>query len=110
MYTDTHVLVTIFGETDKIEKLSSKLEKQINNLEITEEEFERKKQNIASSYIFMSDNIFSMNEKVMNNIIKYNEIKTDDIKYTKRLDCKKAKQIIKELDLSNKSIVIIEPK
>ena len=110
MYTDTHILVTIFGETDKIEKLSSKLENQINNLEITEEEFDRKKLNIASSYIFMSDNIFSMNEKVMNNIIKYNEIKIDDIKYTKRLDYKKAKQIIKDLDLKNKSIVIIEPK
>ena len=110
MYTDTHILVTIFGETDKIEKLSSKLEKQINNLELTEEEFDRKKLNIASSYIFMSDNIFSMNEKVMNNIIKYNEIKIDDIKYTKRLDYKKAKQIIKDLDLKNKSIVIIEPK
>ena len=110
MYTDTHILVTIFGETDKIEKLSSKLENQINNLEITEEEFDRKKLNIASSYIFMSDNIFSMNEKIMNNIIKYNEIKIDDIKYTKRLDYKKAKQIIKDLDLKNKSIVIIEPK
>lgn len=110
MYTDTHILITIFGETDKIEKLSSKIENQINNLEITEEEFERKKQNIASSYIFMSDNIFSMNEKIMNNIIKYNEIKIDDIKYTKRLDYKKAKQIIKELDLKNKNIVIIEPK
>ena len=110
MYTDTHILVTIFGETDKIEKLSSKLENQINNLELTEEEFDRKKLNIASSYIFMSDNIFSMNEKVMNNIIKYNEIKIDDIKYTKRLDYKKAKQIIKDLDLKNKSIVIIEPK
>lgn len=110
VYIDTHILVTIFGETDKIEKLSSKLEKQINNLEITEEEFDRKKLNIASSYIFMSDNIFSMNEKIMNNIIKYNEIKIDDIKYTKRLDYKKAKQIIKDLDLKNKSIVIIESK
>ena len=109
-YTDTHVLATIFGETDKIEKLTSKLESQIKNLEITEEEFERKKQNIASSYIFMSDNIFSMNEKLMNNIIKYNEIKIDDIKYTKRLNYKTAKQIIKELDLSNKSIVILQPK
>lgn len=110
MYTDTHILVTIFGETEKIEKLSSEIEKQINNLEITEEEFDRKKLNTASSYIFMSDNIFSMNEKIMNNIIKYNEIKTDDIKYTKKLNYKKAKEIIKELDLSNKSIVIIEPK
>ena len=45
----------------------------------------------------MSDNIFSMNEKVMNNIIKYGKIKTDDIEYTKKLEFNKAKEIIKQL-------------
>ena len=110
LYTDKHILMTILGETEKTEVLQESIEKQINNLKITEEEFERKKLNIASSYVFMSDNIFSMNEKIMNNIIKYNEIKTDDIEYTKNLSFNKAKQIIKNLDLTNKNIVIIEPK
>ena len=110
IHTDKHILLTILGETDTIEKLSSQIENQISNLTITEEEFSRKKLNIASSYIFMSDNIFSMNEKIMNNIIKYNEIKTDDIEYTKKLSFEKANEIINNLDLSNKSIVIIEPK
>ena len=110
LYTDKHILVTVLGESQNIETLQKELENEINNLKITEEEFERKKLNIASSYIFMSDNIFSMNEKIMNNIIKYNEIKTDDIKYTKELNFNKAKQLIKKLDLSNKNIVIIEPK
>ena len=110
LYTDKHILLTILGESNTIEKLSSKIENQINNLTITKEEFERKKISIASSYIFMSDNIFSMNEKIMNNVIKYNEIKTDDIEYTKNLSYDKAQEIIKKLDLSNKNIVIIEPK
>jgi len=110
LYTDKHILVTVIGETDNIEALSSKLEHQVNNLEITEEEFKRKKNNIASSYIFMSDNIFSMNEKVMNNIIKYNKVNIDDVTYTKELDFDKANSIIKELDLSNKSVLIINPK
>lgn len=110
LYTDKHILITVIGETDNIEALSSKLEHQIKNLEITEEEFKRKKNNIASSYIFMSDNIFSMNEKVMNNIIKYNKVNIDDVTYTKELDFDKANNIIKELDLSNKSILIINPK
>ena len=110
IYTDKHILLTILGETEKIELLSSKIEEKMNNLEITEEEFERKKLSTMSSYIFMSDNIFSMNEKIMNNIIKYNEIKTDDIEYVKNLNFNKAKQIIKQLDLSNKCKVIIEPK
>ena len=110
LYTDKHILMTILGETQKIEVVQENIEKQINNLKITEEEFERKKLNVASSYVFMSDNIFSMNEKIMNNIIKYNEIKTDDIEYTKNLSFNKAKQLIKNLDLTNKNIVIIEPK
>ena len=110
LYTDKHILMTILGETEKTEVLQESIEKQINNLKITEEEFERKKLNIASSYVFMSDNIFSMNEKIMNNITKYNEIKIDDIEYTKNLSFNKAKQIIKNLNLSNKNIVIIEPK
>ena len=110
LYTDKHILMTILGETQKTEILQESIEKQINNLKITEEEFERKKLNIASSYVFMSDNIFSMNEKIMNNITKYNEIKIDDIEYTKNLSFNKAKQIIKNLNLSNKNIVIIEPK
>ena len=110
MYTDKHILVTILGETDYIEKLLSQIENQIKKLEITEEEFERKKKNMISSFIFMSDNIFSMNEKTMNNIIKYNKINIDDIEYTKELNFNKAKTIIKNLDLSNKNIVIIEPK
>lgn len=110
IYTDKHILLTILGETEKTELLSSKIEEKMNNLEITEEEFERKKLSTISSYIFMSDNIFSMNEKIMNNIIKYNEIKTDDIEYVKNLNFNKAKQMIKQLDLSNKCKVIIEPK
>ena len=110
LYTDKHILVTIIGETDNVESLLSQLENQVNNLEITEEEFKRKKNNIASSYIFMSDNIFSMNEKVMNNIIKYNKVNIDDVTYTKELDFDKANEITKKLDLSNKSVLTIKPK
>lgn len=108
LYTDKHILITVIGETEKMDSLIELLEEKINNLEIDEEEFNRKKNNIASSYIFMSDNIFSMNEKVMNNIIKYNKVNIDDVKYTKNLELKKAKNIINKLNLENKSIVIIE--
>lgn len=109
-YTDKHILLTILGETEKIDKLDKELEATIDNLKITKEEFERKKINVESSYIFMSDNIFSMNEKIMNNIIKYGEVKLDDLQYTKNLNIKKAQKIIEEMDLSNKNIVVIEPK
>ncbi len=110
MHTDKHILITILGESENIKKLQTELEKTIKKLTITEEEFERKKLNVASSYIFMSDNIFSMNEKIMNNITRYNEIKKDDIEYTYKLNFEQAQNIIKNLDLTNKNVVVIEPK
>lgn len=110
MYTDKHLLLIIFGETENIERLTSFIENQMNNLEINQDEFERKKLNVASSYIFMSDNIFSMNEKIMNNITKYDKIMTDDIEYTKSLDYNRAKKLIDEIDISNKNIVVINKK
>jgi len=108
--TDKHILLSIMGESDNTDLLLKELENQMNNLSISEEDFKRKKKNYASSCIFMSDNIFSMNSKIMSNIIKYNKVNIDDVKYTKDLDYDKANSIIKELDLSNKSIVIINPK
>lgn len=108
--TDKHILLSIMGESDNTDLLLKELENQMNNLSISEEDFKRKKKNYASSCIFMSDNIFSMNSKIMSNIIKYNKVNIDDVKYTKDLDYDKANSIIKELDLSNKSIVIITPK
>ena len=110
MYTDKHMLITIYGETTNIERFTSLVNNQMNNLEITKEEFERKKLNTASSYVFMSDNIFSMNEKIMNNIIKYDKILFDDIEYTKNLEYERALDIIKNVDLSNKNVVVIEKK
>lgn len=109
-YTDKHILLTILGESENTKELKKQLETTIKKLKITEEEFERKKINVKSSYIFMSDNIFSINEKIMNNISKYNEIKIDDIEYTEKLSFEQAQEIIKNIDLSNKNYVVVEPK
>lgn len=109
-YTDKHILVTIFGESNNTERLISSFNEQIKNLSISESEFDRKKKNMASSYVFMSDNIFSMNEKIMGNLIKYNKVLYDDFEYCNNLEYDKLCMFIKKFDFSNKSVVVVKSK
>ena len=110
IYTDTHILLMIFGETENIERFTSSINNQISNLVISKDEFDRKKINCSSSYVFMSDNIFNMNEKFMDDIIKYDNVIFDDIEYIKSLEYDRALEIIKEIDFSNKNVVVVENK
>ena len=108
--TDTHVLYTIFLETDDYEKAIELINKEVKKITITEEQLERKKKTIISSNVFMSDNIFSINRKVMSDIIKYNRVLTNVYSIVKSLNIKDAKSIIKKMNFDNNSIFIINKK
>ena len=58
----------------------------------------------------MSDNIFSINRKVMSDIIKYNRVLTNVYSIVKSLNIKDAKSIIKKMNFDNNSIFIINNK
>lgn len=109
IHTDKHILISIFGESNNKDKFISSVLKQMEKLSIDVSSFERKKKNLACSYIYMSDNIFSMNEKVMNNIINYDMVNIDWVEYYENLDFKTANDILSDLDLSNYNVVSIEP-
>ena len=58
----------------------------------------------------MSDNIYSLNNKITNDIIHYNRVINDMYDNIKELDFKKMKKIITNLDFSNTATVIINSK
>ncbi len=106
----THALYTIFFESDDYEKIIELIKNEIKNLTLTEEELERKKKTIISSQVFMSDNIFSLNHKIVNDIIKYGKVITEDYSIIKSLNIKDAKSVLKNMDFDNYSIFIIDKK
>ena len=108
--TDTHVLYTIFLETDDYEKAIQLINKEVKKITITEEQLERKKKTIISSNVFMSDNIFSINRKIMSDIIKYNRVLTNVYSIVKSLNIKDAKSVIKKMNFDNNSVFIINKK
>ena len=106
--TDKHVLITLINESENVDEVINRIEEEIKDLKVDEEDFNRKIKIRKSASIFKSDSIYALNNKVMSNIINYNEViyneykKIDEFKYNILND------IIKKIDLSHKTIYIID--
>ena len=69
IYTDKHVLMMISSETHFVNEVIKAIDKGVKQISITEEEVERMKKVLLSSQIYMSDNIYRMNNKIMRDMI-----------------------------------------
>ena len=107
---DNHLLVVFDAETNETEELVNIIKKEFKNFDVKKEDFERKKKAILAACIYMSDNIYSLNNKITNDIIHYNRVINDMYDNIKELDFKKMKKIITNLDFSNIATVIINSK
>ncbi len=108
--TDKHALLIIETETKKEQELINRIDKEIKINNITEKEFNRQKKVGIASCIYMSDNIYSLNSFVMNNIIHEKKINYNIYGFYKKLDYKEFNKFINNLDFSNRSILHVEPK
>ncbi|MBQ9072103.1 MAG: insulinase family protein [Bacilli bacterium] len=105
--TDKHILAVIIAETSNTNKTLKLIEEELKDLSISEEDFERKKKIRKSGCIYRSDSIYSINNKIIGNIMSYDKVITDDYKKIDELNIKDMKNIIKKIDLENKTVYII---
>lgn len=106
--TDKHVLITLINESDNVDEVINRIEQNLKDLKIDEDDFNRKKKIRKSASILKSDSIYAINNKIMSNIINYNEIIYNEYKKIDEFTYTKLKEIIKNIDLSNKTIYIID--
>lgn len=106
--TDKHILVSVSVETNEYDKVINEIESELSSLDISNEDFERKKKVRKSGAIYRSDSIYSINTKIMNDIMKYDMVITDDYKKIDELKYSYLKTILKSIKIKNKSILIIE--
>ena len=108
--TDKHVLVILSTDTNKKDELLSRIDEELKDIKIDENDFNRKKKVKKSSVIYKSDSIYAINNKIMANIIKYGKVITDEHKFIDELNYQELNEIISNIDLSNKTIYTINKK
>ena len=104
----SHVLYTICGETNKKDKLLEALMSSMEDLSVSEDELERKKKVYISSLIYMTDNIFRLNHKVMNDINKYGEIIDNNYDEIRSLNITEMRKVLNSIDFSNYNVIVVE--
>jgi len=106
--TDKHILAMLIVETKDTDEVFNLVEQELKNLSITEEELERKKKVRKSNVIYRSDSIYSINNKIVSDIMNYDEVVLDDYKKIDKLNIKDMNKIIKSMKLDNKTIYIVK--
>ena len=107
---DNYVCIYVLGETKEIDKFYNSIKKCIKDTKISKKDFDRKIHASYADLISMSDNIYSMNNKVMNNYVRYGKVETNDYGKINKLSYDKFIDTINKLDFSNYLTYTIEPK
>ena len=107
---DTHILISLINETHKHKELIREIKLILENINISEEDFERKKKVLISNEMFIYDNIEIVNEMIIDNILFDGELKDDIIPLIKELNYDELNEVINSLDLSNNTTVLLKNK
>ncbi|MDD2518804.1 MAG: pitrilysin family protein [Bacilli bacterium] len=110
VFDDTHALLVILADTKKTDELIEKIKNEIVKFNIDEADFERKKKSFISAYIYMSDSIYRINNKIMGNVINEGKVLTNDYDDIKNMSFTDLKKVIDSLVFDNSGYVIIKPK
>ncbi len=107
---DNFYTLTITAESDKADILIEKIKKSFFNIKISKDELERIKKVWIASEIRMIDNVEMTVDNICSDLIWYNDVYENRIELIKELNIKELNKLIKELDFSNQSLVMILPK
>ena len=107
---DTHSLISLINETNSYERLINKIRDFLENIEIKEEDLERKKKVLISNELFSFENLEVINEMIIDNIIFDGTIENNMIDLIKSLNKEELDDVLANLDLSNQAIVVLKPK
>lgn len=106
--TSSHVIISLINETSKVEELKERIINILNNIQINEEDFNRKKKVLISNELFGYENIVIINDIIVDNILFDNKIEENIIPIIESLNMEELHDVIKNINLKNTSTVIIK--
>ena len=105
---NTHLLISLINETNKYNEFLDRVKERLSKLEVSIDDFNRKKKVLISNEIFAYENIENVNDIIVDNIIYDNKLEYNPIEIIQELDYDEFNKLIKKLDISNSSTVILK--
>ena len=99
---DSHLIVTLNNSSDKYEELIKEIDKKLSNISFNKNELDRKKKVLVSNEIFSYENI------IIDNILFDGRIETDIIDIINSLNIDELNEVASKIDFNKKSIVILK--
>ena len=107
--SDTYLVIHVLGEAKEPKKVIDLVLNEIKDLTISKKDFTRSKKMGISNLIYLSDNIFRVNSRIVNEILTKKEINYNPVKLIKSYKYDEVMEKVNSIDLSNKTICIINP-
>lgn len=105
---DTHLLISLINETEKYNEFLEKVKNRLENIEINEKDFNRKKKILISNEIFAFESVEMVNDIIMDNIIYDKKLEDNPIEIIDSLNIDELLELIKKLNIKNTSSVILK--
>ena len=104
---DNFLTLDITAESDKADMFIDEVKKNLKDIKIKKDELERIKKVWIASEIRMIDNVEATVDNIYSDLILYDKVYDNRIDIIKELNIKKLNKFLKELDLSNQSLVMV---
>ena len=102
--------IIIMGESSQHKKVITRIMDAIKNYKFDAREFSLNKKMLKSYYVYTSDNIYSINSFVVNQIMTYGEINEKVYLDVDKMNKEEYNYVISQVDFDNYGVVVIKPK
>ena len=106
--TDKHILISLINETFNYEVLKNRIEEVLKDFVVDEKSFDRKKKVLISNELFGYDSIVVINNIITDNILFDGKIENDIISIIESLNMDELNKILKMIDFTNVSTVVVK--
>ena len=108
-YTKDYIVVSLSTDTDYPVMFINMVKDTLNNIDINNNELERKIKVLKSNYLLHFDNIETVNNNIQDNILMYGKYLYNEMNLYDKLNIETIKEILKSLKKIQESILIIKP-
>lgn len=104
---DNHLVISVNATTYDAKKFVDRINKDINHLTLSKEDFERKKKLYLKSYILEFDDIINVESLITDHIIDKNKINPNVYNDIMSLKYEEALDVMKRLKFDNYSVIVV---